>query len=230
MALNTSTAYRTIHWVLWSLTNQSNIDYYAPLKLKKHRHWTVEDWHRVIWWVESYFWLFRTNSQTRLKKKRPHEAKDWTCHQDFVQTSGSDAVMTWSSLRPRLKWENHLTRLTWTHFVTDILLPINAICSRSTAPPSNMQMAWDWFQEHSTNLNVLYLPPPSSELNRIEYLWDTQKTSLNLWDTFKHLSKVKGLSFCAEFKNTIYCVWSGLDFKMCLNTSLQVVCNNNTYS
>ena len=31
-------------------------------------------------------------------------------------------------------------------------------------------------------------------------------------------------------KNTIYPVWSGLVFKMRLNTSQQIVHNNNTYS
>ena len=48
--------------------------------------------------------------------------------------------------------------------------------------------------------------------------------------------KVKGLSndikspFYAEFKNTAHCVWSGLIFKICLNTLQQLVHNNHPYS
>ena len=51
----------------------------------------------------------------------------------------------------------------------------------------------------------------------------------------KFLPKVKGLlsdkwsPFYAEFKNTIHCFWSGLVFRMRLNTS-QVEHNNNIYS
>ena len=33
------------------------------------------------------------------------------------------------------------------------------------------------------------------------------------------------MPFYAKFKNIIHCVWSGLVFKICLNISLQVVCN-----
>ena len=56
------------------------------------------------------------------------------------------------------------------------------------------------------------------------------------WPALKKIFKVNGLSidiwspFYAEFKNTIHCVWSGLVFKKCLNTSQQVVHINYTYS
>ena len=53
--------------------------------------------------------------------------------------------------------------------------------------------------------------------------------------TLKFFPKVENLSsdiwspFYTELKNTILCVWSGLVFKMCFNSSKQVVHNNNTY-
>ena len=59
-----------------------------------------------------------------------------------------------------------------------------------------------------------------------------KKKKLN-WPALKNFfPKVSGLQspFYAEFENTIYCVWSGQVFKMYLNTSQQVVHNNNIYS
>ena len=46
---------------------------------------------------------------------------------------------------------------------------------------------------------------------------------------FFQMSKVYQV-ICDEFKNTIYSVWSGLAFKICMNTSQQTIHNDNTYS
>ena len=41
-----------------------------------HRHWTVEDWHRVVWTDESYIWLSGTCWRTRVTQRLGQEYEE----------------------------------------------------------------------------------------------------------------------------------------------------------
>jgi transposase len=159
---------------------------------ERHRHWTVEDWKRVIYSDETK--INRLGSDGReWVWKRPGEGLS-DCMVKSTLKYGGGSIMLWGCML----WEGagYATRIEgkmdaelYTAILEDELqqtldyygkTPQDIIFQQDNDPKHTSKRAQKWFKDHG--FTVMIWPAQSPDINPIEHLWVHIKTKLGEWE------------------------------------------------
>jgi transposase len=185
---------------------------------KKYRHWSLQDWHRVVWSDESKFNVFGSDGRSWCWRKDGQALRDV-----FVKPTvkhGGGSVMVWgcmtsqgvgnlccinggldAELYTTILKEDYLDTLDWY-----ALTPKETIFQHDNDPKHKAKLTQAWLKDHE--IAVLDWPAQSPDLNPIEHLWNEVERRLK-----QHPEPPTRQS---ELWEKLEEVWNGIEADVCL--------------
>ncbi|CCA75761.1 related to transposase-Wolbachia endosymbiont of Drosophila ananassae, partial [Serendipita indica DSM 11827] len=186
----------------------------------RHRHWTTEDWARVIFSDESEANRMGSDGRRYCYKMPGEELSSRTVQ--FTVKHGGGSVMVWGCMS--VQGVGDLCFIDGTMDakkyiqILDQHLPAsvrhfrmqhtNWIFQQDGDPKHTSATARNWFEDN--DIRALDWPAHSPDLNPIEHLWEHLKRCLNAYET--HPTNIY------ELEARILAEWGKIDRKVCLDS------------
>lgn len=186
---------------------------------EKYKHWTVEDWNKVVWSDESKFQIFGSDGRTYCWKKAGEKLQDR--HVKPTVKFGGGSVFVWGcftflGVGYLCRIEGGMDGEIYRQILGDEFLktldyysldPQNIIYQQDRDPKHTAKLTQKWFVDN--NIEVLFWPPQSPDLNPIEHLWndvDRRIRSLDieirgkeaLWEQIEKVWNDTSLEVCTK--------------------------------
>lgn len=180
---------------------------------KEHKHWTVDDWKRVMWSDESRFQMHRADGRMRIWRKQ-HESMDPNCIATTLQAGGGNVMVwgmfSWYCMGPLIPVPQRLNAQGYLSIIADQVHPFMSMVysggdgyfQQDNAPCHKAGIVLRWFEEHDGEFNLLRWPAQSPDLNPIENLWDEIERALRQMDPVP--------SNLQELASAVQRAWSGI--------------------
>jgi transposase len=180
----------------------------------EHRHWTVNQWRRVLWSDESTFSQFQKDRQSHVWRE-PHEEFDMSCLSVTIKHSPN--VMFWGcfsykgrgplvAINGYVTGESHAKTLRRFAFPTmrKVFPQGNGIFQEDNASPHTSKIATA--TRDASGTEFLPWPPQSPDLNPIENLWRELKRAV-----YNRQKKPKNLT---ELKKVVKLEWKKIPLRL----------------
>lgn len=192
----------------------------ARLKFARaHRHWTVEDWKRVMWSDETKINRLGSDGQQWVWVRPGQELSDAAIAPTGHSGGGSLIIwgcFMWEGQGYATKIEDTMTKEVYVEILEDEMMKSleyygkevgDIIFQQDNAPAHNAHLSMNWLHDHG--FEVLEWPSRSPDLNPIENLWSHVKRKLG---EYEH--PAKGM---LELWERVQVEWEKIEPRVCEN-------------
>jgi transposase len=186
---------------------------------KRHQHWTIDDWMKVIWSDETKINRLGSDGRIWVWKKPGEPLSDRLVEGTVKHGGGSVMVwgcMSWDGVGYATKIDGTMDGDLYISIMEDELQDSiefwgktkeDIIFQQDNDPKHTCKKARKWFQDH--DLTVLQWPAQSPDLNPIEHLWQHLKRKLGEYET-----QPKGV---LELWERVEKTWEEIPAEICQN-------------
>jgi transposase len=156
--------------------------------VKRYESWTIEDWKKVLWSDETKINRIGSDGRQYCWKRGKSGLLDQHVDPTLKHGGGSIMIwgcMTWKGVGEMCKIQGIMDSKVYCEILelylkktmkNHRLVNENFYFQQDNDPKHTSHLAQQWFENN--NINVLYWPPQSADLNPIEHLWKQVKHAI----------------------------------------------------